>query len=158
MRDELNATDRGRTVLRSLVERLVAVSDGVTPRFGTWAKAVIAADQQPPPGYLRSVRWLTEPARGVFWRGIVSGVPQQPTSAPALGTLLPAVGALVLTLVLMVLASVVEARPAAVVLAVAAGVTLSALLVLMLVRYVLNRVRATLKARLLTVLPPAPEQ
>ncbi len=147
MRDELNATARGRVILRALVERLIAVSGGITPRLGTWVKAAAAIEHRPQRRYLRALRWLTAPARGVFWRGIVSGVQQEQVPAPALVTPWPALAALLLTLALTVGAVRADARAVAVPLALAAGVALAVAMTLYGLRWTMRRIRRRLTHR-----------
>jgi hypothetical protein len=146
---------QGRTVLIALLQRMLAVSGGVSPRFGAVVKAVGATDQQPRERYLRSLRWVTEPARGVVWRGVVSGVPQQSSPAPVWVTLWPAIAALACAVALAVTATVVDVRPAAVVLALAAGVSLAVAAALLAARWLLRRVRASIHTRADRVITPA---
>ncbi len=157
MRDQLNATARGKVVLRALVDRLIDVSGGINPRLGSWVTAVMAVNNRPAQAYLRLLRWVTAPARAVLWRGIVSGVQQEQVPTPAIATPWPALLALVLTVGLTALGLRVDTRPGAVTLAVVAGVALAVAAAMFVLRWGLHRLRGQLHDRARSAIPPAHE-
>jgi predicted acylesterase/phospholipase RssA len=112
MRNELNATKDGRNTICGLVDRLVAVSGGLTPRAGAWIKAMAARRDEPGQWYLQWARWFTGPARRVLWNRMVSQAELNRERRPAVLDWWPAltVFAFAVALGLVVLAVIPAAR------------------------------------------------
>jgi hypothetical protein len=96
MLDELSASDTGRQTVRGLVDRLVAVSSGLSPEFGAWTRAVAGRTDQPDRADKRWARWFTRPARITLWQRLARDAAHDRASAPPLPVRWPIVALLTL--------------------------------------------------------------
>lgn len=157
MRNELNTTSEGIATTKGLADRMVAVSSGLGPVFGDWAKAVAGRKQSSGGWLLQCARWFTEPARQTVWQRLVKGADLTPARRPLIfQRWLPAalLGAVVL---LLVVAGVVDLAAIRIIAALLAGLVLAVGAAVLAgswyVRRQRNRIRLWIENRLPPISP-----